>query len=75
MNSQYPAPLRTRDYSTPPTAAVNRNPSRAGSFISFLDYSNYKQYDLARTASRGSLYDSNQALSRSRYCLKNIVFT
>lgn len=67
MASQYPAPLRTRDYSTPPTSAINRAPSRYGSssFVNFLEYSGAKQYDLARFGSRGSLYDSNQALSRA----------
>ncbi|KAI1710363.1 hypothetical protein DdX_10721 [Ditylenchus destructor] len=63
--SQYPAPLRTRDYSTPPSAAVSRAPSRAGSFISFMDYAGKSHYDLVRNPSRGSLYDSTQALSRS----------
>lgn len=61
-----PAPLRTREYSTPRSASVSRAPSRSGSFVSFLDYSGAKQYELSRNPSRGSLYESTQALSRSR---------
>lgn len=68
FSSQIPAPLRTRDYSTAPTGWASRAPSRASSFISFLEYSGAKQYDLARSRSLsrpGSLYNSNLALSRS----------
>ncbi|KAI6240828.1 hypothetical protein M3Y99_00389800 [Aphelenchoides fujianensis] len=63
--SQLPAPLRTREYSTPRSSSVSRVPGRYGSFTSFLDYSGAKQYELSRHGSRGSLYDSTQALSRS----------
>lgn len=62
--SSYPAPMRTREYSTPPTRDVSRPPARSGSFASFLDFSNHKQYELARNPSRGSLYGSYQNLSR-----------
>uniref|UniRef100_A0A914QWU5 Uncharacterized protein n=1 Tax=Panagrolaimus davidi TaxID=227884 RepID=A0A914QWU5_9BILA len=62
--SYNPAPIRSREYSTPPTREVSRPPARSGSFASFLDYSNSKQYELARNPSRGSLYGSYQNLSR-----------
>ncbi|KAI6201537.1 hypothetical protein M3Y96_00852800 [Aphelenchoides besseyi] len=64
-SSQLPAPLRTREYSTPRSSSVSRVPGRYGSFTSFLDYSGSKNYELSRFGSRGSLYDSTQALSRS----------
>uniref|UniRef100_A0A183CER3 Trichohyalin-like n=1 Tax=Globodera pallida TaxID=36090 RepID=A0A183CER3_GLOPA len=65
--SQYPAPLRTRDYSTPPSSYLTRAPTAASSFVSFIDNYGAKQYDLARSQSlhRNSVYNSNMALSRS----------
>ncbi|KAL3085167.1 hypothetical protein niasHS_010236 [Heterodera schachtii] len=65
--SQYPAPLRTRDYSTPPSSYITRTPTAASSFVSFIDNYGAKQYDLARSQSlhRSSVYNSNLALSRS----------
>uniref|UniRef100_A0A914HSD1 GDT1 family protein n=1 Tax=Globodera rostochiensis TaxID=31243 RepID=A0A914HSD1_GLORO len=65
--SQYPAPLRTRDYSTPPSSYLTRAPTAASSFVSFIDNYGAKQYDLARSQSlhRKSVYNSNMALSRS----------
>lgn len=65
--SQYAAPLRSREYSTPPSYSVSRPPSRSGSFASFIDYSSSKYNELSRNGSRSSLYDANQNLSRSRY--------
>ncbi|XGW33532.1 hypothetical protein V3C99_017720 [Haemonchus contortus] len=61
--SQYPAPQRAREYSTPPSREYSRPPSRSGSFISFMEYSGSKNGELSRNASRSSIYDS--ALSRS----------
>uniref|UniRef100_A0A9J2NZV6 Uncharacterized protein n=1 Tax=Ascaris lumbricoides TaxID=6252 RepID=A0A9J2NZV6_ASCLU len=52
------APVRTRDYSTPPSSAVTRPPSRASSFISFIEYSGAKQYELARSRSRSYGFES-----------------
>ncbi|VBB34857.1 unnamed protein product, partial [Acanthocheilonema viteae] len=59
-------PLRTRDYSTPPFSSVYRSSSRSGSFISFLEYSGQKQYELSRSSSRYSALDGlSRASSRS----------
>ncbi|KAH7701064.1 Protein T23E7.2 b, partial [Aphelenchoides avenae] len=65
FSSQYPSALRTSEYATPRSASVSRAPSRSGSFISFMDYAGSKQYDLARSDSRGLLYGATEALSRS----------
>ncbi|KAK6111047.1 hypothetical protein QQG55_42100 [Brugia pahangi] len=59
-------PLRTRDYSTPPLSSVYHSSSRSGSFISFMEYSGQKQYELARSPSRFSNFDGlSRASSRS----------
>ncbi|VDN43703.1 unnamed protein product [Gongylonema pulchrum] len=59
-------PIRTRDYSTPPLSSIHRAPSRSGSFISFMEYSGQKQFELARSSSRLSAYDGlSRASSRS----------
>uniref|UniRef100_A0A0K0D3R9 Uncharacterized protein n=1 Tax=Angiostrongylus cantonensis TaxID=6313 RepID=A0A0K0D3R9_ANGCA len=67
LTSQYPAPQRAREYSTPPSREYSRPPSRSGSFISFMEYSGSKNGELSRNASRSSIHDSALALSRSRY--------
>lgn len=63
--TNFPAPIRRRDYSTPPTqsSGLSRSSSRSGSFMSFMDYSNSKRYELQRNSSRSSAYDSG--LTRS----------
>uniref|UniRef100_A0AAF5PIF9 Uncharacterized protein n=1 Tax=Wuchereria bancrofti TaxID=6293 RepID=A0AAF5PIF9_WUCBA len=59
-------PLRTRDYSTPPLSSIYRSSLRSGSFISFMEYSGQKQYELARSSSRFSNFDGlSRASSRS----------
>uniref|UniRef100_A0A2K6W354 Uncharacterized protein n=1 Tax=Onchocerca volvulus TaxID=6282 RepID=A0A2K6W354_ONCVO len=59
-------PFRTRDYSTPPLSSVYHPSSRSGSFISFMEYSGQKQYELARSSSRLSTFDGlSRASSRS----------
>ncbi|CAJ0610573.1 unnamed protein product [Cylicocyclus nassatus] len=65
-SSQYPAPQRTREYSTPPSREYSRPPSRSGSFISFLEYSGSKNGELSRNASRSSIYDAPLSRSYSR---------
>ncbi|KAJ1352061.1 hypothetical protein KIN20_008250 [Parelaphostrongylus tenuis] len=65
LTSQYPAPQRAREYSTPPSREYSRPPSRSGSFISFMEYSGAKNGELSRNASRSSIHDSALALSRS----------
>ncbi|VDM56457.1 unnamed protein product [Angiostrongylus costaricensis] len=65
LTSQYPAPQRAREYSTPPSREYSRPPSRSGSFISFMEYSGSKNGELSRNASRSSINDSALALSRS----------
>ncbi|VDK47048.1 unnamed protein product [Cylicostephanus goldi] len=65
-SSQYPAPQRTREYSTPPSREYSRPPSRSGSFISFLEYSGSKNGELSRNASRTSIYDAPLSRSYSR---------
>ena len=67
--SQHPVPLRSRDYSTPPSSMVSRAPTAGSSFVSFMDYAGAKQYEMARSQSlqRSPLYQSNLALSRSVY--------
>uniref|UniRef100_A0A0K0FJJ9 Fibronectin type-III domain-containing protein n=1 Tax=Strongyloides venezuelensis TaxID=75913 RepID=A0A0K0FJJ9_STRVS len=56
--SSAPTPMRTREYSTPPSRELSRAPSRAGSFVSFMEYSGAKQYELARDNSRSNIYNS-----------------
>lgn len=65
--SQLPAPLRTRDYSTPPSSLISRAPTAGSSYTSFMDYAGAKQFEMARSQSlqRSPLYQSNLALSRS----------
>ncbi|KAF7635687.1 hypothetical protein Mgra_00004929 [Meloidogyne graminicola] len=65
--SQLPAPLRTRDYSTPASSLISRAPTAGSSYTSFMDYAGAKQYEMARSQSlqRSPLYQSNLALSRS----------
>ncbi|KAM3725829.1 hypothetical protein ACO02O_02659 [Dirofilaria immitis] len=59
-------PFRTRDYSTPPLSSVYHPSSRSGSFISFMEYSGQKQYELARSPSRFSAFDGlSRTSSRS----------
>uniref|UniRef100_A0AAF5I2X7 Uncharacterized protein n=1 Tax=Strongyloides stercoralis TaxID=6248 RepID=A0AAF5I2X7_STRER len=55
--SSAPSPMRTREYSTPPTRELSRPPSRSGSFVSFMEYSGAKQYELARDSSRNNIFD------------------
>uniref|UniRef100_A0A915C9D9 Uncharacterized protein n=1 Tax=Parascaris univalens TaxID=6257 RepID=A0A915C9D9_PARUN len=64
------APVRTRDYSTPPSSAITRPPSRAGSFISFIEYSGAKQYELARSRSRSYGLESPYSRSGSRISIE-----
>ncbi|NP_001362142.1 Rab-GAP TBC domain-containing protein [Caenorhabditis elegans] len=65
-SSQAPAPLRAREYSTPPTREISRAPSRNTSFVSFLDYSSAKQGELSRANSRTSIYGDSLSRSCSR---------
>ncbi|VDP13214.1 unnamed protein product [Onchocerca flexuosa] len=59
-------PFRTRDYSTPPLSSVYHPSSRSGSFISFMEYTGQKQYELARSSSRLSAFDGlSRTSSRS----------
>jgi hypothetical protein len=47
-------PIRNREFSTPSSLG----PSRSGSYISLANYASGNSYDLGRSESRGSLYDS-----------------
>ncbi|VDK44410.1 unnamed protein product [Anisakis simplex] len=60
------APIRTREYSTPPTSAIRRVPSRSSSFISFMQYSDAKNYEMARSRSRSYGFDFPLSRSTSR---------
>uniref|UniRef100_A0A915PRL2 Uncharacterized protein n=1 Tax=Setaria digitata TaxID=48799 RepID=A0A915PRL2_9BILA len=61
-------PLRTRDYSTPPLSSAYHPSSRSGSFISFMEYSGQKQYELVRSSSRFSALDGlSRTSSRSNF--------
>jgi len=56
--AEAPAPIRSRDYSTPRASEYSRPPSRSGSFISFMEYSGAKNYEMSRNSSRSNIYDN-----------------
>ncbi|VDM39198.1 unnamed protein product [Toxocara canis] len=59
-------PIRTREYSTPPSSILTRQPSRSTSFISFMEYSDAKQHEMMRSRSRSHGLESLYSRSGSR---------